>query len=64
MNIGGDGQDTWPFSGRIDQAGSPSNDNLHYDLGRMRQWEIVFAHAQRLGIVLHFVFNEAEEKKN
>jgi hypothetical protein len=61
MNIGGDGQDTWPFAGPIDAGGDPSNDNLHYDLGRMRQWETVFAHAQRLGIVLHFVLSEAEE---
>ena len=46
---------TWP------RAGSASNDNLHYDTAKLRQWEIVFAHAQKLGIFLHFVFNEAEE---
>ena len=39
----------------------PKNDNLHYDIGKLRQWETVFAHAQRQGIFLHFVFNEAEE---
>jgi len=64
MNIGGDGKDTWPFvapNGAIDPNGSPSNDNLHYDISKLRQWEIVFAHAQRKGIFLHFVLNEAEE---
>ena len=34
---------------------------LHYDLGKLRQWETVFAHAQRQGVFLHFVFNEAEK---
>jgi len=61
MNIGGDGKDTWPFVGPIDPKGSSSNDNLHYDISKLRQWEIVFGHSQRKGIFLHFVLNEAEE---
>jgi hypothetical protein len=61
MNIGGDGKDTWPFVGPIDPNGSPANDNLHYDVSKLRQWETVFDHAQRKGIFLHFVLNEAEE---
>ena len=61
MNIGGDGKDVWPWIGTIDPKGSPTNDNLHFDTNKLRQWEIVFDHAQRLGIFLHFVFNEAEE---
>ncbi len=60
MNIGGDGGNTWPYLGRIDTSGDPGNDNLHFDLGKLRQWEIVFAHAQRKGIFLHFVLNEGE----
>ncbi len=60
MNIGGDGKDTWPFAGPIDPEGNPSNDNLHYDVSKLRQWDIVFDHAQRKGIFLHFVLNEAE----
>ena len=60
-NIGGDGKDVWPWSGSPDPNGSPKNDNLHYDIGKLRQWETVFAHAQRQGVFLHFVFNEAEE---
>ena len=47
---------------RTDRSqGEPANDNLHYDVAKLAQWEIVFDHAQRLGIFLHFVFNEAEE---
>ena len=61
MNVGGDGKDVWPWVGPIDPRGSADDDNLHFDVGKLRQWEIVFAHAQRLGIFLHFVFNEAEE---
>ncbi|MGB7326006.1 MAG: sulfatase-like hydrolase/transferase [Rubripirellula sp.] len=60
MNIGGDGGDVWPWSGKPHRKGSPQNDNLHFDLSKLRQWEIVFDHAQRLGINLHFVFSEAE----
>lgn len=61
MNIGGDGQNVWPFAGKINPEGDPANDNTHYDVSKLRQWEIVFSHAQEKGIVLHFVFNEAEK---
>ncbi|KLU06907.1 Choline-sulfatase [Rhodopirellula islandica] len=61
MNIGGDGDDVWPWSGKPARKGSPTDDNRHFDLSKLRQWETVFAHAQRKGIHLHFVFNEAEE---
>ncbi len=61
MNVGGDGQDVWPWTSPIDRAGNPNNDNLHFDTGKLRQWERVFAHAQRQGIALHVVLNEAEE---
>lgn len=61
MNVGGDGKDVWPWTGPINPKGSPANDNLHFDVGKLRQWETVFDHAERLGIFLHFVLNEAEE---
>ncbi len=60
MNVGGDGKDVWPWAGPIDPNGNPSNDNLHFDLAKLKQWEIVFDHAQRRDIFLHFVLNEAE----
>ncbi|MEZ6045591.1 MAG: DUF5060 domain-containing protein [Planctomycetaceae bacterium] len=61
MNVGGDGDNVHPFFGRIKLKGDPQNDNLHYDVTKLRQWDIVFEHAQRKGIFLHFVLNEAEK---
>ena len=52
MNIGGDGNDTFPTVA--------STDKTHYDVSKLDQWQIVFEHAQRLGIVLHFVLAETE----
>ena len=60
MNVGGDGQDVWPWVSPLIRGGSPKNDNLHFDTAKLRQWDIVFAHAQRLGIELHMVLNEGE----
>ncbi|VGO13661.1 hypothetical protein PDESU_02218 [Pontiella desulfatans] len=60
MNIGGDGKDVWPWAGTPNPKGAPENDNLHFDLSKLRQWEMVFSHAQRKGIFLHVVLNEAE----
>jgi len=61
MNIGGDGKNVWPYLGPIDHRGNPTNDNLHFDLLKLRQWGIVLDHAQRRSIFLHFVLNEAEQ---
>lgn len=62
MNIGGDGQDTHPWaSENIVRGGSSQNDNLHYDISKLTQWNIAFEHAQKKGIHLHFVLNEAEK---
>ena len=61
MNVGGDGGDVWPWLSVADPKGSPDNDNLHFDVGKLRQWETVFQYAQHQGIFLHFVFNEAEK---
>ena len=60
MNIGGDGRDVWPWAGKPNPKGDRSNDNLHFDVGKLRQWNCVFDHAQRRGVFLHFVLNEAE----
>jgi hypothetical protein len=61
MNVGGDGKNVYPWFGPINGSGSPENDNLHFDLTKLYQWCIVFEHAQRRGIMLHFVLSEAEE---
>jgi len=60
MNIGGDGQDVWPYSGTIDRAGAIGNDNIHFDIAKLTQWEVVFGHAQRKGINLNLVLGEGE----
>jgi hypothetical protein len=57
MNLGGDGQDVYPF---INASGS-FVDNTHYDISKLYQWNLVFDHAQNQGIALHMVLNEIEE---
>lgn len=61
MNIGGDAKDTAPYVSVTNWSGSTSNDNLHFDVSKLAQWETVFTHAQEKGIHLHVVLNEAEE---
>lgn len=45
MNIGGDGGDVWPWAGVPKPKGDPADDNRHFDISKLRQWETVFAHA-------------------
>lgn len=54
MNIGGDGDDTFPTISR--------DDKTHYDTSKLAQWESVFTHADSLGVFLHFVLSEAESE--
>ena len=51
-NAGGDGDNVWPFVSR--------DDKLHYDCSKLDQWQIVFDHAQSLGLHLHFKLQENE----
>lgn len=53
LNLGGDGQETYPF---IDP-----DDRMHYDVSKLHQWNVVMEHAQQQGIAIHMVLNEAEE---
>jgi hypothetical protein len=55
-NAGGDGDDVWPFVSR--------NDKLHFDCSKLDQWQIVFDHAQKLGLYLHFKLQETENDDN
>lgn len=61
MNIGGDGKNVWPWLGSIVPKGDEANDNLHFDVEKLQQWEVVLNHAQQKGLFLHIVFNEAED---
>ncbi len=55
-NAGGDGDNVWPFVER--------DDKFHYDVSKLDQWQIVFDHAQRRGIHLHFKLQENEIDDN
>lgn len=55
-NVGGDGYDVWPFAA--------PEDKLHYDCSKLDQWQIVFQHAQTLGLYLHFKMQEQENDDN
>jgi hypothetical protein len=55
-NAGGDGNDVWPFVA--------AGDKLHYDCSKLDQWQIVFDHAQELGLYLHFKMQETEMDDN
>ena len=56
MNLGGDARDTYPF---ISPNGGNEN-NSHYDVSKLHQWNIVLNHMQRKGVVAHIVLNEQE----
>jgi len=51
-NAAGDGDNIWPFIAR--------DEKLHYDCSKLDQWGIVFDHAARLGLFLHFKLQENE----
>jgi hypothetical protein len=51
-NAGGDGDNVWPFVAR--------DARRHYDCSRLDQWQVVFDHAQSLGLFLHFKTQETE----
>jgi hypothetical protein len=55
-NAGGDGDNVWPFVRR--------DDKFHYDVSKLDQWQIVFDHAQRKGLYLHFKLQETENDDN
>lgn len=49
---GGDGKDVWPWT-------SP-DEREQFDVSKLAQWEIVFSHMDRLGLMLHVVLQETE----
>lgn len=52
MNVNGDGNDVWPW------VSSSSRDR--FDVSKLAQWEIVFDHADKKGMFLHFKTQETE----
>lgn len=49
---GGDGHDVWPWSG--------PEEKFRFDCSKLDQWDIVFSHMDRLGIVKHVITQEEE----
>jgi len=49
---GGDGKDVWPWT--------DPKERFRFDCSKLDQWQIVFSHADRLGILLHNISQEQE----
>ena len=54
MNVGGDGKDVWPWTS-YDQR-------YRFDCSKLDQWDIVFSHMDRLGLMQHVVLTETENE--
>ncbi|MBV5311945.1 MAG: DUF5060 domain-containing protein [Prolixibacteraceae bacterium] len=54
MNIQGDGKDVWPYADH--------NERYRFDCSKLAQWNIVFNHMDRLGMMMHFVLQETENE--
>lgn len=52
MNVTGDGDDVWPWTSR--------EERFRFDCSKLDQWEVVFSHMDRLGLMLHVVTQETE----
>jgi hypothetical protein len=52
MNVTGDGKDVWPWTGPGERA--------RFDCSKLDQWEIVFEHMTRRGVMLHVLTQETE----
>lgn len=59
MNINGDDRNVFPYV-NSNGSTSPQDDRLRFDISKMAQWEIIFAHADSLGLYLHFKTQETE----
>jgi len=55
QNVNGDGDDVWPWT--------RSDAFTRFDVSKLAQWEIVFEHADRLGIQLHVLTAETENDR-
>lgn len=52
MNVNGDGNDVWPWTSK--------EERFRFDVSKLDQWERVFQHMDRRGILLHVVHQEQE----
>ena len=56
LNLGGDGQDTFPYL----SSANTREAKTRFDIGKLYQWSQIFEHAQRQGILLHVALAETE----
>ncbi len=56
LNIDGDSKDVWPF------ISHERKDYKRYDVSKLAQWDIVFSHAEQLGIVIEVITQEQENQ--
>lgn len=56
LNIEGDARDVWPF------LSHQKKDFLRYDVSKLEQWDIIFSHAEKLGIIVQLVTQEKENE--
>lgn len=54
MNIQGDGKDVWPYADH--------DERYRFDCSKLAQWDVVFSHMDRLGMMIHFVLQETENE--
>lgn len=54
MNNYGDGQKVWPWTGLDNYS--------NYDCSKLDQWDVVFSHMDKLGMMLHAVLSETENE--
>jgi CubicO group peptidase (beta-lactamase class C family) len=55
MNVGGDGDDVWPWTARDVRD--------RFDVSKLAQWGLVFSHMDRLGLALHVITQETENDR-
>lgn len=56
LNIDGDAKDVWPF------ISHKRKDFKRYDVSKLAQWDIIFSHAEKSGIVIEVVTQEQENQ--
>jgi hypothetical protein len=54
MNVAGDDHNVFPYT--------TYDERYRFDISKLDQWEIVFEHADRLGLYLHFKTQESENQ--
>lgn len=68
MSVIGDGKDVWPWAATSNasldgSSGTDAANRLRYDVSKLAQWEILFSHADKKGMYLHFKTQETENDR-